>query len=371
MILTLPFIIVLAFAVLCLLILTYYYIYYFTQLKSVPSSEKQSSEPVSVIIAARNEIEDLKSNLPLILNQKYSIFEVIIVNDGSFDGTKDYLKELGETNERLKIVTLELDERYHRGKKFALTMGIKAASYERLLFTDADCYPASEFWIQKMMNASIGKEIVLGISPLRTTKSLLGALIRFETFHTSLQYTTYAMRGNAYMGVGRNLSYTKSLFFKNKGFASHQHLLSGDDDLFVQEAATRNNVAVCIDDDSITYSKGETTWGKWFKQKKRHLSTGKLYQSGIKRKLSIYSLAQLFFYISLPALVILDIKLWYIAVGLLLLKWLLQWLVMYKPSQLLKARQVGYMLPVFDILYTFYLTLFGILKPFTRVDKWN
>src|SRR5690606_19848156 len=185
----------------------------------------------SVIISARNESGNLQKNLYTILNQSYKNFEVIVVNDCSYDDSEDILKNIkSEFPDRLKIVNLLEDDRYRRGKMFALTMGIKAAQYEHLLFTDADCVPDSSQWINQMQSSFQQKEIVLGYSPYIRHKGLLNAIIRFETFYTALQYFSFALKGYTYMGVGRNLAYTKTLFFKHKGFASHMHILSGDDD---------------------------------------------------------------------------------------------------------------------------------------------
>ncbi len=348
-----------------------YYLYFFTGLNNHSVSNK-SDKPVSVIIAARNELHNLKRNLPHILTQNYSIFEVVVINDGSYDGTKDYLKELALTYPKLKIVTVELKEQFQRGKKFALTLGIKAASYEYLLFTDADCKPMTNKWIECMMNhLEDEKEILLGNSPLTVTKNLLGSMVHYETFHTALQYLSYAKKGYPYMGVGRNLAYTKTLFFQNKGFANHQHILSGDDDLFVQEVASNKNTAICIDPDSFTQSEGPKSLGTWFKQKIRHLSTGKLYTTKLKLFLGIYSLAHLLTYACAIAIVALSPSFWYLSVCILISKWSVQWIVMFKPSKHLGYKKIGFALPYYDILYTIYLIIFGFARPFLKPKTWN
>src|SRR5690606_33347934 len=106
--------------------------------------------PVSVVIAARNEAANLEKNLPRILSQDHPDFEVIVANDCSYDRTEEVLKELQQGNPRLRIVSIPENDKYRHGKKFALTMGIKAASHDTLLFTDADCYPLSPNWIRSM-----------------------------------------------------------------------------------------------------------------------------------------------------------------------------------------------------------------------------
>ena len=366
---SIPFI-TLCFSILCLFVLFFYYFYFFTQLKT-DLKLVANSNPISVIVAARNEKKNLERNLELLLEQDYPEYEVVVINDGSHDGTKAYLKELDEKYSNLKIVTLELDDRFKKGKKFALTMGIKAAQYEHLLLTDADCWPTSKNWISKMSMSFQEKDIVLGIAPLEVPKSLLGSVIKYETFHTALQFITYANRGFAYMGVGRNLAYTKTLFFKNKGFASHQHILSGDDDLFVQENVTLTNLAICLDQESFMYSKAPLNFRSWLTQKKRHFSTNREYKRSFVQLLGLYSFAQIGVYSGALAGLILAPRVWYIPVGILLLKWIIQWAVMLTPTKALKADSIRWILPYYDILYTVFLLFFAIIKPFTRQPKWS
>ena len=250
-------------------------------------------------------------------------------------------------------------------------MGIKAATHEHLLFTDADCQPNSNQWIKAMTSSFEQKSIVLGYSPLLVKNNILGSLISYETFHTGLQYIGYAKKGIPYLGVGRNLAYTKAIFFANKGFASHQHIMSGDDDLFVQEVANKNNTAICIDPNSFSLSKGELRWSKWRNQKRRHISTSIEYKGKFKRLLGVYSLAQIVLYLAVILFCFVSPHLWYLAVAILTLKWIIQWLIIWKPSQLLNAKKVGYFLPYYDILYTIYLMLFGIFNLFKRPKTWK
>ncbi|NNJ55361.1 MAG: glycosyltransferase [Bacteroidia bacterium] len=356
------------------LVLAVYYLYFFSKLKNINSVQGSSNNlpPVSVVISARNEKKNLEEFLPLILNQDYPNFEVIVVNDWSFDGTSELIEKFAKEHNHLKLVKIEVDERFKRGKKFALTMGIKAAKNERLLFTDADCFPKSTNWISAMMQANEGEnDIILGNAPLVTKIGPLGALIKYETFHTAIQYLSYAVRGKTYMGVGRNLSYTKTLFFENKGFASHQHILSGDDDLFIQETASSDNVAVCINSNSFMYSAGPKGIRAWIKQKTRHFSTSSLYKGRFKRLLGLYSLAQIVFFFTAALGFILFPQQWYFVASFVLLKWLIQWIVMYKPAMQLDAKSVRFLLPILDIFYSLFLILFGILKVFIKPRTWS
>ncbi|MGZ4038382.1 MAG: glycosyltransferase, partial [Bacteroidia bacterium] len=236
---------------------------------STPGSGNEL-QPVSVIICARNEDENLTEYLPKVLTQDYPEFEVLVVNDCSWDNTETVIDEFAKIFPNLKKVNIKEDAYYKHGKKFAVMVGIKGAKYENLVFTDADCVPVSDQWLKEMASGFSGtKEIVLGYGAYTKQPGFLNTLIRFDTFTIALQYLTAAIKGKAYMGVGRNLGYKKSLFFKHKGFSSHYHITSGDDDLFVNEAATPDNTNVCLSHDAITYSKAKTSFADWRRQKQR------------------------------------------------------------------------------------------------------
>lgn len=278
----------------------FYYLYFFRRVAFYKTPEKQQSQqqPVSVIICARDEDENLARNLPGVLVQEYpTTHEVIVVNDNSLDDSKYILAELKKTFKRLQIIDLTQEAKLIAGKKYPLSIGIKEAKHEVMLLTDADCVPASEHWIYKMQDAfSNGVEVALGYGAYQKKPGFLNKVIRFETFHTALQYLGYALAGTPYMGVGRNLAYRKGLFFRNKGFSSINHIPSGDDDLFINKVATKHNTTVVIDPDAFTLSAPKETWKDWMRQKRRHYSTGKFYKSSHKFLLGLYTASFFFFY---------------------------------------------------------------------------
>jgi glycosyltransferase involved in cell wall biosynthesis len=279
----------------------FYYLWFFSRVAFFRRNKKTKSQqhPVSVIVCARDEDENLARHLPGLLVQSYpSTYEVIAVNDNSIDDSKYILQELKKTfKDRLEIIELTQEAKHITGKKFPLSMGIKEAHHEILLLTDADCVPASEHWVEKMQEAyDNGVEIVLGYGAYNKRPGLLNKLIRFETFHSALQYLSFALAGIPYMGVGRNLSYKKELFFRHKGFSSINHIPGGDDDLFVNKAATRKNIAVVIDKDAATLSIPKQTWKNWLRQKTRHYTTAKYYKPVHKLLLGLYSLSLFLFY---------------------------------------------------------------------------
>jgi glycosyltransferase involved in cell wall biosynthesis len=260
----------------------FYYAWFFSRVAFYKQKQRNQSRqhPVSVIICARDEDENLARNLPGVLVQTYpSTYEVVAVNDNSVDDSKYILQELKKTFKSLNVIELTQEAKLISGKKYPLSIGIKESRHEVLLLTDADCVPASEFWIEKMQGGyGDNTEIVLGYGAYHKRPGLLNKLIRFETFHTALQYLSYALAGIPYMGVGRNLSYKKDLFLRNKGFSSINHIPSGDDDLFINIVATKDNTAVIIDPEAITRSMPKITLR--LASKSRHY-TSKFYKPSI------------------------------------------------------------------------------------------
>ncbi len=327
--------------------------------------------PISVIISARNESENLRENLPSILEQNYPDFEVVVINDCSYDSSEDVLKELSQKYPRLKIVTITEHDRFKTGKKFALTLGIKAAKNEHMLFTDADCVPASENWITYMASNFTGSaQIVLGYSPYKKTGNFLNPFIRFETIKTAINYLSAALRGDAYMGIGRNLAYTKTLFFGSKGFAAHMHVLSGDDDLFVNQNATPDNTAIEINADSFTYTDAKTTIASLFRQKKRHFGVGKLYKQRHRRALSIDAVSGFLFYILLTLCLVFNFEP-LLALGLFMFRLIFQLIIYSKLFKRLDGKGLVWYLPVFDAIYYIYLNTFGLIGTFIKTTQWK
>jgi cellulose synthase/poly-beta-1,6-N-acetylglucosamine synthase-like glycosyltransferase len=221
------------------------------------------------------------------------MYEVIVVNDASEDDTEAVLYRLEQEYSHLWHVSISKDEpRLFKGKKFALGKGVSHASASSLLLTDADCAPASENWLRYMVRPlEEGKEIVAGYGAHRFRKGALNAFVRWETMHTFLQYSTYAMAGMPYMAVGRNLACTKAVFLKAQQSDIWNELPSGDDDLLIRACATEANTAIVANPEAFTFSDAGTSWKDWLRQKQRHLSTGKYYKPQIQTVLAVYALA--------------------------------------------------------------------------------
>jgi glycosyltransferase involved in cell wall biosynthesis len=359
-----------AIALSALSIIVAYTIYFFSKLTFFKRKTIVFNKPISIIICAKNELENLRSHLPKILEQNYPEFEVILVNDQSNDGSDIFLKDLAEEYKSLVVVTIEQHINKHIGKKFALTLGIKTAKYEHLLLTDADCFPNSKNWAQLMCNNFNAADIVLGYGGYQKKKGLLNKIIRFDTFNVAQQYLSYALLGHTYMGVGRNMAYKKSLFFDNKGFANHIHIHSGDDDLFIQEIATKNNVIIEINTQAHTSSEVIENWKEWSYQKRRHLTTSPLYKTKFKVLLALYPYAQFLFWSAIISLVVLKAPIALIAI-LLGVKLLISYLVNYKSMKQLNAMDLYWIHPIYELMHLFIQGIFVLLNLVNKPKKWS
>jgi glycosyltransferase involved in cell wall biosynthesis len=351
------------FSIFCLMVFiqVFYYLWFFIRLAiyKKPTRTSQQQHPVSVVVCARDEAQNLAENLPEILQQQYpSTFEVIAVNDNSFDDSKYVLEYLQKPFKNLRPIELKQEARLIHGKKFPLSIGIKEAKYELLLLTDADCKPSSPQWIQHMQEAfAPGKEVVLGYGAYIKEPGLLNKLIRFETYLSALQYFSYALAGMPYMGVGRNLAYKKDLFFRNKGFSRHNQLAGGDDDLFINRVANKENTTIVIDKESFTYSKAKTQWSTWRTQKTRHYTTGKFYKSNHKLLLGLFSLSHFLLYPLLIASII--FYCWWMALAVFGFRFLLQGIIYYSTMRKLDEGDLFWIYPLLDVWQWVYYLLFA------------
>ena len=343
------------------LIQVLYYLFFFCRLAfhKVRQKEISQTHPLSVIICARDEAGNLAKYLPGVLVQDYSTsHEVVVVNDNSFDDTKYVLEAFRKTYKHLNVIELTQEAKLIPGKKFPLGVGIKSAKHEIVLLTDADCVPATEHWISSMQAVYDDQtEIVIGYSPFFKMKGFFNKLVRWECYHAALQYLSYALAGVPYMGVGRNLSYKKNIFFKNKGFSAHNNIPGGDDDLLVNAAANKKNTKINIDKNSFVLTKPAPDWNRWRRQKKRHYTTGKFYHKKHQFLLGVYSLSHfLFFPLFVAAMLT---SLWKIVLIIFGVRLLFQTIVHFRVMQKLDEKDLFPFFILFDIWMFFYYLLFA------------
>ena len=318
---------------------------------------------VSVIVCAHNEYDNLQDYLSILLEQDYPCYEVIVVDDSSEDGSDLLLERWSRQYGNLYHTFVPRGARVLSNKKLALTIGIKAAHYDYLLLTDADCRPESKHWIREMMKGFSNEqtELVLGFSPYFEKKGLLNHIIGYDTLFNGLQYMGMARAGKPYMGVGRNLAYKRETFFSTGGFKGLLGNRAGDDDLFVNRIANAANTVVVNNPNSIVWSVPKTTWREWFHQKRRHLSVSPQYRTKSKIQLTLEPLSRGIFYASLLISAIVgNIELISIALALFLLRLLVQLIIINVSARRLNMRGYSLGLIAYDIilpLITLYMML--------------
>ncbi|WP_338408641.1 glycosyltransferase [uncultured Flavobacterium sp.] len=328
--------------------------------------------PISVIVCAKNEAENVIRFVPILAEQDYPDYEIILIDDASSDDTLGIFEEFEKKYPNVRLVKVENNEAFWGNKKYALTLGIKAAQKDYLIFTDADCYPTSNDWITSMSSQfTLHKTVVLGYGAYeKVANSFLNKIIRFETMLTAIQYFSWAKAGHPYMGIGRNLAYKKEEFYNVKGFINHIKIRSGDDDLFINEVATSKNTTICYAPGSFTYSQPKTTFKAWFTQKRRHVSTAKLYKSFDRIQLALFYISQLLFLIL--ALVLLAFQYqWILVLSLIGFRYLFTWVSLGFSAGKLKEKDVMYWYPIIEIVLIFTQLNIFITNIFSKPVYWK
>jgi len=371
-----PFLI--ALAAVALLNIIYYAVLGKFSLSRKHSNTSDRSTPASIIVCAKNEQENLKELVPQLLGQQHDDFEIILVNDRSSDDSLEVMREWESASPaKVKVVDVVPNENFWGNKKYALTLGIKRAAHQRLFFIDADCSPASEQWLA-MMNGSYQENthIVLGYGAMYRRGGMLNALISFETLITALQYFGWARAGRPYMGVGRNLSYTTKRFYEVSGFMDHFKILGGDDDLFVNQAATAENTVICTDADAFTYSQPKTNWHQWWHQKRRHINTASYYKGTDQALLGIFWITQISFLITAVLALTLS-QVFYIALSVVLFRYIIVYLIVGNAMSKLSGnnsktslKNLIPFIPVLEILLILSQLILGVANQVTKPKEW-
>lgn len=348
----------------------FYYLFFYLRIVIKEKQVNEFNQNVSVVICARNESDNLKKYIPLIAKQNYKNFEIIVVNDCSLDDTEYTLDRLEKTHLNLRHTTIKEDSKFEHGKKLALTVGIKSAKFEHLVLTDADCFPNSKNWLKEITkNFDNETKIVISYGAFEKENGFSNKLIRYDNYFNSLQFLTFAKAGIPYMGTGRNMAYTKSFFIENKGFASHYNIMSGDDDLFVNENSTNKNTKAVFTKDSFTYSPAKKSFEKWYQQKLRHLSTAKKYKFKHKILLSLEPLSRTIFY-SL-SIVMLITSFNYLVLSYILFVILSKFLIQNFASNHLDEKDLLLSSLLFDVFLPFVYLILHINGLIVKRRRWN
>lgn len=333
-------------------------------------NEDPQLPPVSVIIAARNESDNLYEHLPTIMSQDYPNYEVIVVNNQSIDDSNWILTAFAQQFPQLKVVEISKSPHLKPGKKLPITLGIKAATYDHFILTDADCLPQSNQWIKQMISAIQGnQEFIIGYSPFTRAKGFLNKLVRYDNTWQSASAFAYALGDLPFKANGRNLAYTKNLFQKVNGFKSHYAISPGDDDLLLQDALRHTKIGVVQDPVTFVRSAAPATWKEWFSQKaKYHISSAR-YPFIKKVVLGIYPLSLILFWISF---VVLSFNMTYLPIsvsifmGVLIIKWWLQGICFKR----LGEQRLLLFFPLWDLFYSILMPIIYYISERQKYYRW-
>lgn len=350
----------------------FYYLWFYLAVHLFkPPAKTGNPLPVSVIICARNEAENLDNFLPSILEQKYPEYEVIVVNDCSEDSSYDILGKYLMKYPHLKVSTINKDPKFTHNKKLAQFIGIKAAKYEILLFTDADCRPESDKWLNAMAsNFDDETTFVLGYGGYLNKRGFINRFIRYDSMTIAMQYLGMAIRGIPYMGVGRNLAYRRSLFFANKGYGPHNQLASGDDDLIVNANATSENTKAEFSISAHTRSIPASGLKEFVNQKKRHFTTAPHYKFRDKLLLMIEPFTRVIFYSSLILLLSFT-WLWPFVLAVFVVRLIVQLIVFFLISKKLNESGIILFSLFFDIFSPLFYTSIYISNTISKPGKYR
>ena len=352
----------------------FYYLFYFAKILYYSRKKRKNkidfsaeTPPVSVVVYSKNESENLEKFLPSFLTQNYPKYQIIVVNDGSTDESDSILQKFSREYPHLYRTFLPIEALHISTKKMCLTVGIKAAKYDIVLFSNADCSVDGE-WLRSMMkNYTSGTEIVLGYATYAYKKTFADKWISFNLLFGAIQFMSMALKKRTYMSAGQNLSYRKELFFKNKGFAAHLALPTGEDDLFVRDIATRRNVRVEVSPESTVQINTKYSFKNWRNIKENTFYTTRYYRENIKIFKGVEMLSRFAFYTLLALVAVFgNLTLWVSVASLFLLRYLTQLIVINRTAKQLGERKFYLTVIVFDIVMP---TYFLFIKIFRRQGK--
>ena len=345
-------------------------------LHSKKEKKETDTPPLSVILVAKDAASDLQKNLPAILEQDYPEFEVIVIYEQSADDNcEDVLKLLQEKYPHLHHSFIPDSARYISHKKLGITMGIKASHYDWLVFTEPNCRPESNQWLRKMArNFTSNTDIVLGYSNYEKTKGWFNRKITFDTMLNSMRQLGRAIGGHPYTGCGRNLAYRKSLYYNQKGFASHLNLQRGEDDLFVNRTANKKNTRIETSPESIVRITAPHFKKNWAEDKLSYNMTSHYFKGISRYVMGFETCSRLLFFLAIIACLVYGIWIQdWITVGIASFLWLIRFILLLvvfrKTSITLGERKFYSTLLLFDWMQPFWNLRFKIQQRARRKDE--
>ena len=252
----------------------------------------------SVVVCLHNEAERVAGLVagltPALdtLEQAGCTVSAVAINHGSTDATSDELTKATQSDPRWNVVDVS---RTRTSKKEALVVGVEASDGAVVVVTDADCRPCDPSWLMHMTaGAGSAWDVHVGLSLPPKGTTLLRRLQRLEARRVAQKAVGAVMAGRPYLGFGRNMAFTRGVWDRVGGMKGHDHLPSGDDDLWLQAAAKHGaRVSANVNRNAQTQSEWPSSWAAWRRQKTRHFSASKAYPAALHVRLGLPSLGWL------------------------------------------------------------------------------
>lgn len=331
----------------------FYYLGVFSSFSFSKESENNPKRiPVSVIVYARNQAEEVKKLLPHLVNQNYHDYELVLVDNASSDETLDIFKEYAQMFANIRLVRVENNETFWNNKKYAQTLAIKAAKHEYLLFIDAENAIDNELWIMSMAsNFTLNKTIVIGPSMYFKAKGFLNKVIRFDAVFSQLHSFSWTNYGAPFSYFSRNIAYKKEEFYKVSGFITHMNNRLGEREFFLNEAAKSKNTAFTNSKNALVYLKPFSKSSQWLNQKIEDDYLLSQLNFGNKFKVRLFHASQFLFFLLAIVLLILQIE-WLITTIIIILRYLIAWIIVAKSVKKFNQSDLVWLFPLLEICKT-------------------
>lgn len=334
---------------------------------SLPTKKYTDLEPVSVIVYIKEQQDKLDNFLSLLIQQNYPTFEIVLVHTESDDDGLEILEAFCDKHPNTRLVKVANIEAFWGNKKYALTLGMKVAQYERFVFIEPAVTPRTENWLLSITKGfSTSKKIVLGHTKIEKKKrSFINQLIRFQNNFKTIDLFAWTNFGKPFHGNAYNQGYNKELFFKVNGFIDHMHTPYGDEYAFINQIGTSNNVAIAYDQDSFVSLQLDSKTSTWVGNVRKYDLHIKASSFFTQLKIRFFNLCHLLFF-ALFAVLMAFLFNWEIVVGLFAFRYLIFYIYNYKLFKVFDDKDLIWTLPFLEIIHIFITTFYSTKHFITR-----
>ena len=273
-------------------------------------SGKKKDKPVdypsfSIIVPSRNYEENLRELIPTLLEQDYPEFEVVVVDDCSYDATEWYLNELKLQSNKLK--TSRIIQETDFPNALAITIGIRAASNEWLIFLNPLCRVSGKDWLKSFAEELNPKsEAAFGFVNYTNSYGSMRKFIKYENFDSFILYGSARYLGLSMPITDMNVAYKREQFLSRRGFAAVLDSPFSENELYLNKISNRSNSVYLQNRATAVSFVGDTDWYDGMNFKKKQLLLKKKFTVGQSIFLWTNTISRFVFDISMIALLILS-----------------------------------------------------------------